>query len=467
MVAAILAFSLSQICHADGARTFLITDFGQLSDDVAANTATVQRALDACATAGGGRVIVPAGQQVTVGSIELKSHTDLHLEPGSVLRASGKHSDFRVLVPYPVDLDPKQKLPKIGAMLVADGAEDIAITGPGTLDGNSPAYILERGEQIHRCPHQRPFTVHLKNCRRVLLRDVTIKDGAFWTIRLLGCDDVNVDQIHIDNDVLFPNNDGIDVDRSKNVRIHGCDIRCGDDCISLKASPESWGVTRPCENVIITGCNLTSRSGGVMIGCDVTSPIRDVVVDSCIIKDTHRGLGVRLSLDGSMEHILFSNIIVETRMYDDRWWGRSEPIQITVVPWDKKHTVGTVRDVRFSNIMCRGENGVVVYAEEPGKIDGIEFDRVSVNIDKTTDYPAGRQDFRPKPGDQMPEFPTSGFMLRNAANVTLRNCSVTWGPHPDPAFHSAIDAENCPGLAADGLMGDSADPAKYPARNIR
>jgi hypothetical protein len=67
----------------------------------------------------------------------------------------------------------------------------------------------------------------------------------------------------------------------------------------------------------------------------------------------------------------------------------------------------------------------------------------------------------------MPQLPTSGFLLRDAANVKLQNCSVTWGPHRDPAFRSAIDAENCPGLAAEGLTGESADPSQYPARNIR
>ena len=109
----------------------------------------------------------------------------------------------------------------------------------------------------------------------------------------------------------------------------------------------------------------------------------------------------------------------------------------------------------------------MVYAEEPGKLDGIEFDHVQVHIDKTTKFPAGHQDLRPKPTDQMPEFATSGFMLRNAADVTFRNCSVTWGDHRDPAYHSALDAEHCPNLSADGLTGESADPSRYPSKDIR
>jgi hypothetical protein len=109
----------------------------------------------------------------------------------------------------------------------------------------------------------------------------------------------------------------------------------------------------------------------------------------------------------------------------------------------------------------------MVYAEEPGKLDGIEFDCIQVHIDKTTKLPAGRQDLRPKPTDPMPEFATSGFMLRNAANVTFRNCSVTWGDHRDPAYHSALDAEHCLNLSADGLTGEAADPARYPAKRVR
>jgi polygalacturonase len=445
----------------------VVTDFGKLGDDVLANTAIVQRAIDACSAAGGGQVVVPSGTDATVATIELRSHTELHLERGALLRASPHHADFRVLVPFPVNLEPGKPLPPLGAMVFADGAEDIAITGPGILDGNGSAYIRERGPEIYVCPHQRPFTVHLKNCRRAVMRDLTIREGAFWTVRLLGCDDVLVDAIHILNDRLMPNNDGIDVDRSRNVRITACDIRAGDDCISLKTSPDGWGVDSPCENVIITGCNLSSRSGGVMLGCDATSAVRDVVVDSCVIKDTHRGLGVRLSLEGSMEHILFSNIIIETRMDDEHWWGRSEPIAISSVRWNAQRQVGVVRDVHFTNILCRGENGVMVYAEEPDKLKGIEFDRVQVFIDKTTKYPAGHQDLRPKPTDPLPEFATSGFMLRNAADVTFRNCSVTWGEHRDPAYHSALDAENCPNLSANGLTGDSADPAHYAAKEVR
>ena len=131
----------------------------------------------------------------------------------------------------------------------------------------------------------------------------------------------------------MPNNDGIDIDWSSNVRIHGCQISTGDDCISLKTAPLSEGIARPCENIVISGCTLRSRSSGIVLGCDVAGPIRDVVVSDCVIKDSHRGVAVRLSLGGTIERVLFSNLVIETRIFDSMWWGRGEPIQILALPW--------------------------------------------------------------------------------------------------------------------------------------
>ncbi len=446
---------------------FDVNSFGQFRGDVAADTALLQRSLDACAVAGGGAVVVPGGTHVTIGSIRLASHVELHLERGAVLRASPQHEDFTITNPYPVTTRPGDVAPAMGVMIFADEAEDVAITGAGTIDGNSPAYVAEAGVEISKAKNLRPYTVVFRACRHVTLRDVTIRNGAFWTVRTLGCDDVLIADLRIDNDVLMPNNDGLDIDWSSNVRIRGCHIVSGDDCIALKTAPESMGITRPCENVVITGCTLTSRSSAIVIGSDVIGAIRNVVVDSCAIFDSHRGVSVRLNMRGTMERVSFSNLVIETRLYDPAWWGRGTPIDVVVTPWNDVTRAGTVRDIHFNNIMCRGENGVVVYGYTPGLIEGVTFDHVSVAIDKTTRYAGGQQDFRPSPGDAMPALPTSGFLLRNAAGVTIRDCQVSWGEHRPDYYHHAIDAEGCPGLEISGFVGESAQPGKFPARLIR
>ena len=463
-------FSLSAIAASAAAPmplTYDVTTFGAFKGNVAADTAVIQRAIDACAAAGGGTVAVPGGLHVTVGSIRLRSHVELNLERGAVLLASPDPADFTLTLPYPVTTHPDDIAPPEGVMILADDAEDVAIAGAGTVDGNSPAYVAQHGAEIDRAKETRPYTIVFRNCRHVTLRDVTVRDGAFWTVRTLGCDDVLIADLRIDNSLLMPNNDGLDIDWSSNVRIRGCHIVSGDDCIALKTAPQSTGITRPCENIVITGCTLKSKSSAIVMGSDVVGTIRDVVVDSCAIFDSHRGVSVRLNLSGRMERISFSHLTIQTRLYDPAWWGRGTPIDVVVTPWNETTHAGTVRDIRFSDIQCRGENGIVVFGYGPGMIAGVSFDRVAIEIDKTTAYEGGRQDFRPCPGDAMPPLPTSGFLLRHAAGVSIRNCRVTWGSHRPDYYRYALDAEDCPGLEVADLTGESANPAKWPARLVR
>jgi polygalacturonase len=442
-----------------GAHTsdFYITDFGAAGHDINTDTAAIQKAIDTCSAQGGGRVIVPSGTSFTIGTIVLKSHVDLHLERGSLLEGSPSAKDFTRFAPQPVTFDPGP-IPMMGVIIYADAAEDIAITGGGRVDGNEMAYVTQVGPQIYACVNDRPFEVVLKNCRHIQLHDFTLSNSAFWTLRLLGCDDALIGGLNIDGDVRMPNNDGIDIDRSSNVRIIGCNISTGDDCISLKAVPLSEGITKDCENVVISGCTLRSRSSGVVLGCDVGGLIHDVVVSDCVIKDSHRGVSVRLSLGGSIERALFSNIIIETKIFDSKWWGRGEPIQVEAVRWDAKSELGIVKDIRFSNLICTSENGAIVYADEPGHIENISFDRVSIHIVKPVAFAGGQQDLRPTSKEPLPNIATSGFILRQASNVTFKDCSVTWGPNPPPYFAHLLDSVASPGLVDAGLTGDAAQP---------
>jgi hypothetical protein len=432
-----------------------VAAFGATGAHIRSDTAAIQRAIDACSSGGGGRVVVPSGMFLTIGTIVLKSHVELHLERGAVLEGSPHAGDFTRFAFPPVWFDSGPPQP-MGVIVAADGAEDIAITGPGRIDGNGMAYVSKTGPYIYQCVAIRPFTVVLKRCRHVLLQEFSLINSAFWTLRLLGCDDATIDSLRIDGDLRMPNNDGIDIDWSSNVRIRGCHITTGDDCISLKTAPLSEGITRPCENVVISGCTLTSRSCGIVLGCDVAGAIRDVVVSDCVIKDSHRGVAVRLSLEGSIENALFSNLIIETKIFDPKWWGRGEPIQILALPWTTATRIGAIRDIHFSNLICRSENGAVVYAAEPGHIENVSFDHVSIRIDRPAAFAGGQQDLRPNAVEPLPTMATAGFLLRDAAGVRFTDCRVTWGPNPPDYFKHVLDAVGCTDLADAGLAGEAA-----------
>ncbi len=446
---------LSSVAAAGSSSGFDVADYGARGRDIPADTAAVQAAIDACSAHGGGQVVVSSGTALTIGTIVLKSRVDLHLERGALLQASPRNADFTRFAPPPVWFEPGP-VQEMGVVVYADNAEDVSISGPGRIDGNGMAYVTHAGPNIYTCTAVRPFLVVLRNCRHVLLRDVSLTNSAFWTLRLLGCDDASLDSLRIDGDLRMPNNDGIDIDWSSNVRVRGCNISTGDDCISLKTSPLSQGITRPCENVVITGCTLRSRSSGIVLGCDVGGPIRDVTASDCIITDSHRGLAVRLSLGGSIERVLFSNLIIETKIFDPMWWGRGEPIQVLALPWTRDTRLGVIRDIRFSNLICRSENGAMVYAAEPGHIQNIAFDHVSIQVNRPSEFPGGQQDLRPNAATPLPTLATAGFLLRGASSVTFRDCSVSWGPNPPEYFRHALDADACPSLDASGLSGSAA-----------
>lgn len=419
--------------------TFDIGAHGAVGDGHTNDAIAIQAAIDACCANGGGTVIVPAGRTFLAGSIVLKSHVELHLERGAVLQASGDWDDIteRTTVSALSGGVVTDATVQSGQFITAYDATDIAITGPGTVDGGGRHYVEEDLGAIYRMPNARPFTVFFIGCTDVTLTQTTFRDGALWTIRLTGCEFVLIHGIRIRGDMKLPNADGIDLDHCRRVRISDCDIQCPDDAISLKTCAE-FPDAGPCEDITVTNCVLETRSSALVVGVDALDPIRDVVFDNCVIKNSHRGLSVNMGQASSYENILFSNIVIETRIFDEAWWGRGEPIYVSAMPWHDE--VGTIRNVRFVNILARSENGVVVEGVRRGLIDQVLLENVRVELDHWGDQRGGRRDRRPYSGaDPLLDHPTAGFMIKNADHVVLRNCETTWGANPQPWFGPALE----------------------------
>lgn len=428
---------------------FNIRDYGAQGDGIGNNAAAIQQTIDACHAAGGGRVLVPAGGVFMTGTITLKSFVELHLERGAKLLASPDWQDYTHHVPYP-SVEDENDVFQTGMLIWADGAEHVAISGDGVIDGNGQQFIDEAGPYIHKMKDDRPYLIWLWGCRQATIRDVILRDGAVWTLVLSGCSDVNIHDIRILNDLRIPNNDGIDIDRCRFVRISNCHIECGDDCIVLKGTPASDGFGA-CEDVTVTGCTLMSTSSALIIGCEARVDIRNVVFDSCVVRSSHRGLAVRLSEGCDYENILFSNMIVETRIFHDKWWGRGEPIYVCAIPWTSRHAVGHVRNVRFVNILCRSENGAFIQGWEQDRVEGILLENVRIELAKWSKWPGGQHDIRPAPVEGLYAHSTAGIFIKNARNVTLRNCEVTWQESLPPYFHDALETDNVANLSIENL----------------
>lgn len=439
-----------------------IRDHGAVGDGETLDTAAIQAAVDACAAAGGGTVVLPAGGTYLAGTVTLRSFVELHVERGAVLQGSGDWADYTDRIPVGALSNGvvTESSAQAGMLLTALDAEGVAITGGGVIDGAGRAFVTGDDGTIYSMPNERPFTVFLRHCRNVTVRDVTLRDGALWTLRLSGCDDVLVHGIRIRNDLKLPNSDGIDLDRCRDVRISDCDIVSGDDGISLKTCEEfpDWG---PTENVVVSNCTITSTSSALVVGVDAVAPIRNVVFTGCVIRSSNRAMSVNLGQAGDFENILFAHIVCETRLFGSGWWGHGEPVFVAVRPWQQE--VGHLRNVRFVDVLARSESGVVVHGESPDHIRGLVLQDVRIELARTTSWPGNHQDLRPSPTLGIRAHPTSGIFVENATDVTIRDCEVSWGA-PDPAeYRHVLETRAVDGLVVQGLRGESADPRRWPA----
>lgn len=314
-------------------RTIPITDHGAVPGGEVKNTDAFAAAIATCAEAGGGRVLVPAGRWLT-GPIHLRSNIELHLDEGAVIVFSNVFEDY--LPPVLVRVGGIE-LYNYSPFIYARDCENVAITGPGRLDGNAEAWFpwktketkeifqLEpRGipveERIFGTPEAaiRPNFVVFMNCRNVLWEGFTIGSGANWTLHPVYCENVIIRRVNVLTD--GPNNDGIDPDSCRNVLIEHCVFDTGDDCVVLKSgyNEDGWRVGRPTENVVMRWCSSRRGHGGLVIGSEMSGDVRNVYMVDCEFEGTDRAVRIksRRGRGGVVENVWVDNIRVKDMQHE-------------------------------------------------------------------------------------------------------------------------------------------------------
>ena len=379
-------------------RIFRIGEFGAKADG-SDQTSAFADAIAAAHTSGGGRVIVPKGKW-TLSHLAFKSNVELHLEEGAVL-------DF---------LDDPSKLPvvetswegirclNVSPLVYGIECDNIALTGPGKIEARMGTWIdwYPRDERLLACTeamyhwgatnatmaarrvpdipgaHLRPQFVQFNRCRNILIEDVAIRNSPFWTVHLLGCENCTIRGISIY--AHGHNNDGIDIEMSRDVLIEACHLDTCDDGICCKAgrNADGWNAHRPTERVLVRNVKYEYCGSICAVGSELSGGVRDVWVTDCTATHPYRVFGLKTNRrrGGFAENIWFENIKAgpsaqpllsfATKYYYE--WARLPDYQLKLTPF---------RNVNLRNVQCESAKALLdMEGDDQMPLEGLRLENV-------------------------------------------------------------------------------------------
>lgn len=411
--------------------TFYVNSFGAIADGKTINTKAIQSAIDACAKAGGGKVILTAGKYLS-GTIVLKSNVELHLTQNSILLGSTRHEDYPIQ-PLPKYRSHKDQLGGFHALIYAEGVENIAITGRGTIDGQGKLQ-MPRPNPVAGDINGRPRNILLISSKDILIDGIHLRNSGVWNQHYLNCEDVLINNISVYNH-SNRNNDGIDIDGCRRVVLSNSIIDSDDDGITLKSTG-----TAACEDIVITNCVVSSFCNAIKAGTESSGGFKNISISNCVVKPSKSkeepffntpkigitGLSLMIVDGGTMEGITVSNLTIH---------GTMAPIYIRLGNRARRYTagipepkVGKVQNISIDNVVAYGAGS---WGSSITGLPGYPVKNISLsNIQLFTSGGITEGDFNtvvtedakgyPQPS-VWENLPSYGLFIRHAKGVSVNN----------------------------------------------
>ncbi|MCO5238227.1 MAG: glycosyl hydrolase family 28 protein [Chitinophagaceae bacterium] len=384
--------------YAQSQQQYNISDYGSVGDGKVLNTKPIQNLIDKASEQGGGIVLIPAGKFLT-GTLVMKSNVELHLEKNAILLGSTNPFDYKEVEMKGHPVSPKQDDNSQLALLVAYQSNNIAVTGSGTIDGQGRELALNIDSLYHvgiiKDPNYggrpnetvRPKLLRFSMCNNVTIREATLKNSACWGLSFDLCTLLTLNKLTIINRAYW-NNDGVDINDCKNVRITDCDISSADDGICLK----SYYLGESNDSVLISNCTIRSGASAIKFGTASYGGFKNVTIDNIKIFDTYRSAIAIESVDGGdIENIKVTNIYAKN--------------------------TGNALFIRLGNRV----------QQTPGKVENIYLGNIQVQV--PFNRPDINYDMRAaEPGYHHNPFPSSitGIPGYHVKNVILENIEISY-----------------------------------------
>lgn len=412
-------------------------EIGLTKSDARRNAELLQGAIDRLANDGGGILRFPAGRYL-IGGLELRSNITLQIDGGGHLLGSPRLDDYRYWKIPPVRFSEDDE--GLRALLYAHGCKNVTIEGNGTIDGQGPKF-----QAYKKVRAGRPRVIWFAECQRVLVRDVTLKNSAFWMQHYLKCSDLRLHRLNVWNHGST-NNDGCDIDCCRDVIVSDCRIDSYDDAICLKSGNDA-----PTQNVLISNCITATHCNHLKTGTESNGGFKNIVAENLLMipsrsRNRHNGTegadyrgacGIALGCvdGGNLENVTISNVrMEETRVpFFIRLGHRGTPIHGS----NHRQPPGRANGIRLSNIHGTelGRNGGYIMGIPGCPVEDVSLDTCTFLYEAA---PAGMGDpetLVPLSINAYPScdafgcLPAYGLFIRHAHRVALSNLRFTLQGH--------------------------------------
>ncbi|HEV2392966.1 MAG TPA: glycosyl hydrolase family 28 protein [Verrucomicrobiae bacterium] len=442
--------------EAGPARTFNVRDYGATGRKEDNARPSVQKAIDACAAAGGGTVLIPPGLY-TSGTLRLRSHIRVELAEGATLYASTDAKAY--------DCGP---IVSKAALFYGEDLEDVSFGGRGIVDGQAQydwrpddfeqnfehkKLMQGLGKSLMRSfpkdfPNRQiyPHLVWLGRCNNIRFNGLNFLHAPIWTFALYACRNATFDGLYIYSslkEAVWA--DGIDLDGCQNVSIANCSIETGDDCVAL-VSATNWGPALVCENISVTNCRLSSASAGIKFSEGNIAGIQNIQVTHSLFNNVNRGFALITALGGSISNVLLSDLTIDCSRFDWFWAGDAQPFYCRSfrlseldpsLPKSKDPPPAPILQLTLRNIVAHAKGSSLFYGHSERWLDGITLENVKLFVSTDPTAPYDR-------AEHVLDF-------RRITNLKLKDVEVVWEKPFLFSWKSALNFEDIHGLDIDGF----------------